>query len=59
MLVCVGFFVGEVNVGGLVKCRNFNLLSVLYGGCACCVCRWQGGVVRNSSAWFVLVNGEW
>ena len=28
-------------------------------GCVCCVCRWQCGVVRNSSAWFVLVNGEW
>ena len=26
-------------------------------GCVCCVCRWHCGVMRNCSAWFVLVNG--
>ena len=44
----------------LVKFRMsvVNLLSVLYVGCVCSAYWWQCGVVRNCSAWFVLVNVE-
>ncbi len=43
-----------------VDCVLSTLLSVLYGGSFCCVCQfvcwWQCGVVKNYSAWLVLVS---
>ena len=51
------FFVGEVEWVCL-ECRVVNYVVWQLMWVVCSACWWQCGVVKNCSAWFVLVNVE-